>query len=325
MDKLQRAKARSIRSSQRRRTSTSLFSTASSMDSIPWFSQLENKKAYLPPKTIFLGTPAFASIVLKKLAELKILDITFAVTREDKPAGRGRKVVLGEVHRSANDLNLPVVFDNSKSELVSKIKDSKPDILLVAAYGRIISNELLSIPKYGCVNVHPSLLPKYRGASPIQSAIISGDKKTGVTLIKMNEKTDEGDIIVQKEIEIYPKDTAESLTNRLAEVAAELIDQNINKYIKGDIKPISQDPQKATYCKLIRKENGKIDWSEDGSLIERKIRAFYPWPTAWMEWKGNIVKFLPEGRIQLSGKRAMTFEEFLRGHPDFTLPKQLSW
>ena len=237
----------------------------------------------------------------------------------------------------------PILADDFK-----KIKILEPDLVVIASYGRIIPREILKIPKYGCLNVHGSLLPKYRGPSPIQTAILNGDKETGVTIILMDEKIDHGDIVANSKFnpaKCGTKFTYEQLLKELASLGAKLLVETIPKWIAGEIKPKPQDEKKATYTKIIKKEDGKIDWSKPADEIERQIRAFNPWPGTFTFWKKNNkvirVKILeaevsqptadqPKAgkdnkliikKLQPEGKKPMTFEDFKRGHPDFNIKK----
>ncbi|MBI2635642.1 MAG: methionyl-tRNA formyltransferase [Parcubacteria group bacterium] len=277
-------------------------------------------------KFIFFGTPEFATIILEKLIKSGL---------EPQAMFRDPK--------------------ESVSVLIEKLKDLKPDLGLIAAYGKILPKEILDIPRYGFINVHPSLLPKYRGASPIQSAILNGEKETGVTIIKIDEEMDHGAIISKSKFLISKSDSYETLSKKLAEIGAELLIKTIPDYISGKIKPIEQEHSKATYTKIIKKEDGKIDWTKSAGEIERMTRGYYPWPSAWTMWNGKSLKIieadifydsnnknrLPAGRqgeiflknsdiiikcgkniliikkLQLEGGKILTAEEFLNGHRDF--------
>lgn len=222
---------------------------------------------------VFFGTPEFATIILEKLIE------------------SGYK--LAAVFRDPKE---------SVSVLIEKIKDLKPDLAIIAAYGKILPKEILEIPRLGFINVHPSLLPKYRGASPIQSAILNGETETGVTIMKIDEEMDHGPILANYKLQITNyKITYLELSQKLAELGAELLIKTIPDYVSGKIKPVPQDHSKATYTKLIKKEDGKIDWSKSADEIERMTRAYYPWPTAWTLWQqvtsnkkqvGKIIKII---------------------------------
>ncbi|MEK7197965.1 MAG: methionyl-tRNA formyltransferase [Patescibacteria group bacterium] len=214
-------------------------------------------------KFVFFGTPEFATIVLDKL-----------VKSGYKPQA---------------------VFRNPKESieiLVSRLKNLKPDLAIIAAYGKILPKEVLEIPKHGFINIHGSILPKYRGPSPIQYAILNGDKETGVTIMKIDEKMDHGPILGKSKIRISKSETYESLSKKLAELGAELLIKILPNYISGKIKLVPQNHSKATYTKIIKKEDGKIDWKKSADEIERMTRGYYPWPSAWTTWNSKFLKIL---------------------------------
>lgn len=199
---------------------------------------------------------------------------------------------------------------------------NKADVVVVAAYGRILTKNELNTPKYGCINVHPSLLPKYRGPSPIQTAILNGDKVSGITIIKMDEKVDHGPILAQVKEPIFSTDTSESLYRRLFEKGAQLLPKVLKKYINGTLVPKEQDHSKATFTKALTRTDGYIDISDTISFerLDRMIRAYYPWPGVWT--KARIrnqelrIMFLPEQKIQVEGKKPMSYKDFLNGYPE---------
>ncbi len=203
------------------------------------------------------------------------------------------------------------------------------DLVVVSSYGNILSAEILKIPKYGALNVHPSLLPKYRGPIPVPAAILNGEKETGVTIILMDERVDHGPILASKKFEIGDeKLTTPELLEILWELGSDLLVETIPKWIAGEITPQEQDHAKATYTKKLTREDGRIDWNQSSEYIERQIRAFTPWPGAFIFWKEKRVKILvahiAEGKlvideVQLEGKKPTTYREFLLGHKDFTL------
>lgn len=217
----------------------------------------------------------------------------------------------------------PVAINDFK-----KIKKLKPDLVVVASYGKIFPKEILKIPQYGCLNVHASLLPKYRGPSPVQTAILNGDKETGVTIFLMDEKIDQGPILAQREWEIAnSKINYRELLKKLANLGAKLLVETLPKWIAGKIKPNPQDDLRASYTKLLKREDGKIDWTKPAQEIERQVRAFHPWPGAFTFHKGKRIKILEADisknnklvikKLQPEGKKPMTAEEFKRGHRDF--------
>jgi len=238
------------------------------------------------PKFIFFGTPDFSAIILKKLIENNYLPIA-VFTALDKPVGRKRILKPSPVKVLAKKNGLLVFQPKKIGDDKLQIEKLKPDLIILSAYGQIIPKEILEIPKYGCLNVHPSLLPKYRGPSPIQTAILNGEEKTGVTIFMMDEKIDHGPIIAQKELEIK-KYNFKTLSKKLAELGADLLIEILPKYLANEIKPIPQDDSKATYTKIIKKEDGKINWQKTAEEIERMIRAYYPWPGTYTYIKSQI-------------------------------------
>ena len=247
--------------------------------------------------------------------------IDLVVTAPDKPSGRGQQLTPSEVKKMAERFNLPVVTPDSikNVKLINQLKKLEPDFIVLASYGKLIPEEILSIPKKGALNVHPSLLPKYRGASPIAAAILNGDKFTGITIMKMNEKMDEGDILAVVKIRVSPKDTSETLSIKLANVATRLIHHVLHLAAAAKIKPKPQDHKRATYTKFLKKADGYIDWKTPPKNLEAAIRAYYRWPGVWTRYKGKILKLLPNKMVQLEGKEPTVLSEFKTGHLDFTL------
>lgn len=198
---------------------------------------------------------------------------------------------------------------------------SEADLAVVAAFGKILTKEELNTPKYGAINIHPSLLPKYRGPSPIQAAILSGDKSSGITIIKIDEDVDHGPILYQEEMELSSRDNFDILSKKMFLRAAEVLPKIINKFVAGAIEDFAQDNKKATFCKMLTRESGYFDINNPPSpeILDRMIRAYYPWPGTWSRWNGKIVKLHPEGVIQMEGKKAMPIRDFLNGYPDFPL------
>jgi len=239
----------------------------------PIFKKIE-ESSFL--KIIFLGTPVFAAIILEKMIMAGHKPVA-VFTAPDKPLGRKKILTPPPVKLLAEKYNIEVVQPTEIRNSKFKIQNSKPDLLVLAAYGQFIPKDILEIPKYGSLNIHPSLLPKYRGPSPIQTTILNGDNETGVTIILMDEKMDHGPIVAQQRWEIRnPK--FEILNKELANLGAKLLIETLPKWINGEIKPIPQNHSKATYTKIIKKEDGKIDWHKSADEIERMIRAYDPWP-----------------------------------------------
>jgi len=236
-------------------------------------------------KYIFFGTPEFAAIVLEKLTAAG-LEPEAVICNPDEPIGRKKILTpppaksLIMKHETWNKIRI-LQPRNLNSSFKFQVSSFNPDLAIIAAYGKMIPKEILDIPKFGTINIHGSLLPKYRGASPIQYAILDGDKETGITIMKVDEKMDHGEIISNVKTQISKSDTFESLSQKLAICGAELLIKTIPDYIAGKIKPIGQNHSEATYTKIIKKEDGKIDWQKSAEKIERMTRAFFPWPTAW--------------------------------------------
>lgn len=298
---------------------------------------------------IFIGTPKFASVILKGLVNSNYKPI-LVITAPDKPAGRKQILTPSEVKLTAQKYGIPIEQPEKIAECKNRIKKLKPDLIVLTAYGQIMPKEILDIPKYKSINIHPSLLPKYRGASPIQNTILNGDKKTGITIYIMDEKMDHGPMLKKREVIIKnPKINFEELSEKLALEGKKLLLEILPKINK--IKPEEQDHSKATYTKIIKKEDGHINWKNLAEEIERQIRAFHIWPTSFSLWNKTRLKILeadvkelpdnldyPYGKVvaspenellvncqknyllikklQIEGKKPMNSEDFLRGYPD---------
>jgi len=242
-------------------------------------------------KIVFMGTPEFGAIILEGLIKNNYKPI-LVVTSPDKPVGRKQILTPSPVKIIAEKNEIPVAQPERILNLKSEILNLNPDLIVVAAYGQILPKEILEIPKYGSLNVHPSLLPKYQGASPIQAAILNGDKETGVTIFLMDEKIDHGKIVSSIKYQVSSKMTYGELSKKLADLGAELLIKTIPEWVKREIKPVPQDESKATYTKILRKEDGKIDWKKSAEEIERQIRAFESWPGTFTSLKSKILKIL---------------------------------
>ncbi|MDO8529448.1 MAG: methionyl-tRNA formyltransferase, partial [bacterium] len=243
-------------------------------------------------EVIFMGTSDFAKEILKSLIDDEYA-IKAVFTQPDKKAGRKREIKPNLIKDFSKLNNIPTFQpDKLNSEAISIIKKIAPDLIIVAAYGKIIPKAILEIPKFKCINVHPSLLPKFRGPSPIQNAILAGEKETGITIILMDEKVDHGAILAQEKIAISPEDTTETLTQKMISKSSDLLLQTIPRWIQGEIKEQKQDDSLAAYCKLIEREDGKISWNEEARTIYNKHRAFQPWPGifCFMEIKGKTTR-----------------------------------
>ena len=231
---------------------------------------------------IFMGTPQFAVPALKALHE-NDKDITLVVTQPDRPKGRGRKLTPSPVKETAMNLGYPVIQPSSvrTTEFSNYIEKHTPDFIVVVAFGHIIPKNILTIPEIATINIHASLLPKYRGPAPIQWAIINEEKETGVTTMLMDEGLDTGDILLSSELEIAPDDTSDTLHDRLADLGADLLIQTLNAFETGDINPISQDHNQATYAPMLKKNDGCMNWKLSAESLEAFIRGMTPWPGAF--------------------------------------------
>jgi methionyl-tRNA formyltransferase len=301
-----------------------------------------------PLSIVFMGTSGFAVPILRALFDHYTL--ISVVTQPDRPSGRGRRLSVPRVKEIALKLNIPVFQPRRAGEpaFVDEIRKLKPRLVVVAAYGQILPEALLHVPEMGCINVHASLLPRYRGAAPISRALADGESSTGVTTILMDEGMDTGPILLSRTVPIDPKDTAASLQERLAVVGAEVVLETIGELEKKDIRPVPQDESQATYAPPLRKEDGRIDWSQPASVLHRRMRALNPWPGTFTRFGGKILKVFsaevdetyqsenpgcivnvgPEGirvatgkghlilkEIQAEGKKRLLVRDFLLGHP----------
>ena len=242
-------------------------------------------------RIVFMGTPDFAVGALEALVEAGH-DVVAVVTQPDKPKGRGKEMQITPVKESALAYNIPV-FQPVKiknSEAVEVLRGYKADLFVVAAFGQILSKEILDMPKFGCVNIHASLLPKYRGAAPIQWAILDGEKETGVTIMQMNEGLDTGDMLTKCIVPIEDTDTGESLFDKLAKAGAKLLIETIPAIEAGTLIPEPQDNSLSTYAKMIKKEMGLIDWNKEAVVLERMVRGLNSWPSAYTKLNGKTLK-----------------------------------
>ncbi len=243
-------------------------------------------------RIIFMGTPEFAVPSLRALAESQD-EVIALVCQPDKPVGRKRELSKPPTKQFAESKNIPVLQPakiRNNEEFLDNLKELAPDLICVAAYGKILPAEVLELPKHGCINVHSSPLPKYRGAAPINWAIINGETKTGVTTMLMDEGMDTGDILLTEETEISLDDTSETLTKRLSEIGAELLIKTINQLKNKGLNPIKQDNTKATLAPMLKKEHGQIDWTKSAEEIRNQIRGLLPWPVAFTHLDGKMLK-----------------------------------
>ena len=248
---------------------------------------------------IFMGTPGFAVPSLNLLANDGFFNIKGVITQPDRPAGRGQRITSPPVKKEAEKRGIPVYQPINKRELVEIIGYIRPDCIVVVAYGMILPEGIIKIPRYGSINLHASLLPKYRGPSPIERAILSGEKVTGNTVILINERMDEGDILSKEEVEIEEEDNRVTLSKKLSLKGAYLLLQTLKGWISGNIKPIPQDNSEATYAPLITKEELRICWKADAKSVKNRVRAFYP--DAYTYFKGKPIKLLNVSIVEGEG------------------------
>ena len=253
-----------------------------------------------PVRIVFLGTPAFAVPSLRGLCEQAAgrgWQVVGVGTQPDRPAGRGKQLAQSPVKQYAVEQGLLLLQPTSLRKdpaAVEALAALAPDLIVVAAYGLILPPSVLALPTYGCINVHASLLPAYRGASPITAAILDGRSETGATIMLMDAGMDTGPALRQRTEPILPADTAASLSERLAEAGAALLVETLPAWLEGNIVAIPQDelPGEVSMCRLIKKEDGQIDWTRPAAFIERMVRAYTPWPAAYSTWRGEIFKVL---------------------------------
>lgn len=296
-----------------------------------------------------MGTPQFSVPILEWLVGSHLVVAVY--TRPDQGAGRGREQTASPVKIAALRLGLAVIQPPTLREpqAVEQLRGLAPEVIVVAAYGLILPAEVLALPSYGCLNVHPSLLPRHRGPSPIVYTILSGDEVGGVSLMLMDPGLDTGPVLAQVSLPLSPHETTESLTRKLSLLAAELLAAQLPLWLRGaEHRPRPQDNRGATYSRLIRKEDGELDWRLPAVELDRRVRAYYPWPGAFTRFQGRVLKVLEaqprlgegggvgqvtavgtgvgvvtgEGvlrllRVQLEGKRPLPVEQFLLGQRDF--------
>jgi methionyl-tRNA formyltransferase len=302
-------------------------------------------------RTIFMGTPELACASLKALAEAKEVEVAAVVTQPDRPKGRDLKLQVSPVKELALRFGLPVMQpERARNEaFIEDLRHLNPELIAVAAYGQLLPKTLLELPRYGCLNVHTSLLPRYRGAAPIQWAILNGDAETGVTIMKMDVGLDTGDILTQERTPIRDDDTSETLHDRLAQIGAGLLVRTIPDYVAGKLVPRPQPAEGAVYAPKLKKEDGLIDWKQPARAIWNRVRGLMPWPGACTilpgagprrllkVWEAEVsegsgapgqvlkadkngivvacgVGALKIGKLQLEGGRRLSVQEFLAGH-----------
>ena len=237
-----------------------------------------------------MGSPDFALSTLRALHEN--YTVVGVVTQPDRAAGRGRELKPPPVKTLALELDIPVIQPEKlrDPEAMEQLRAWSPDVIVVAAFGQILRQDVLDLPKFGCINVHASLLPRWRGAAPINAAILHGDEETGITIMKMDAGLDTGPILTQRSVRIQPDETAGSLFETLSQLGADLLLETLPGYISGEIKPSPQPEEGATYAPMLKKEDGLLDFSRPAEELERKVRAFNPWPGTYFDWDGGRLK-----------------------------------
>ncbi|MDO8487090.1 MAG: methionyl-tRNA formyltransferase [Candidatus Curtissbacteria bacterium] len=268
-------------------------------------------------KIAFFGTPRLAQIVLEKLIDSPYKP-QLVITAPDARIARGQKNLQSPAKETAVKNSIDVLEPKNFNSF-----DAKFDLAILIAYGKILPQKILQIPRFGFINIHPSLLPKYRGPTPVQTAILEGEEKTGVSIILLDKEVDHGPVLAQKEVEIEDNDNHLSLNERLAAAGTEVLLEILPDYIEGKLKPVPQDHKKATFTKHIAKIDGEIDQQNppDKKTVDRMIRAYHPWPGVWIRLRqdfggqAKLIKFLPNGLIQPEGKRKITIKEFKNGYP----------
>jgi methionyl-tRNA formyltransferase len=296
---------------------------------------------------IFFGTHEFAVTILEKLLTAPHIEVLHVVTQPDEPVGRKHILTAPPVKILASSHNIPVSQPSTLKSFVLPGTDKPIDLHIVAQYGKIIPKNIIEAPNFGTLNVHTSLLPKYRGASPIQFALLHGETETGVTIMKMDEGMDTGPILLQKKISIFPDETYLELNSRMADLGAEALLETIPQYIDGSLLPLTQEESEMTLTKLLSRDDGKIDWTKTSSEIYNQFRALTPWPGIWTTWEGKRLKLLTirpsekkvlpgiiesennliyigtslgsieVSELQLEGKNALSAKDFLSGYRNF--------
>ena len=238
-------------------------------------------------RIVFMGTPDFAVPTLLALDEHH--GVVGVVTQPDRRAGRGRNLVVPPVKEAALELGLPTIQPEALGEsgAMEQVQAWQPDLIVVAAFGQILRKPMLALPPHGCLNVHASLLPSYRGASPIAAAILAGEEVTGVTIMRMDEGMDTGPILAQAECPLAPDESAATLTGKLAQLGAELLVETLPVWLSGDLLAQPQDDSQASYCRPLRKQDGHLEWSQPADYLERQVRAYDPWPGTYTTWQGQ--------------------------------------
>ncbi len=260
-------------------------------------------------RLVFMGTPQFAVAPLRELIAAGH-EIAGVVTRTDKPAGRGRTLAAPPVKIAAQELGLAVFQPRRvrEPEFIEILRKTAPEAIIVAAYGQILPKEILMLPQFGCINIHASLLPAYRGAAPINWAIIRGERETGITVMMMDEGMDTGAILMQEAIPIGPEDTAGAVTEKLSSLGAKLITTALPLFASGKLTPVVQDGTKATMAPLLKKGDGLIDWRLSARDIHNRVRGLSPWPGAYSYLDKTMVKIIATGVLDGTGEPGLLYE-----------------
>ena len=242
------------------------------------------------PRTVFMGSPEFALPTLRLLAES--YPVVGVITQPDRPSGRGKVLTPPPVKQLALELGLPLIQPDRlrRPEAMQVLRDWQPELIVVAAFGQILRQEVLDLPPYGCLNVHGSLLPRWRGAAPLQAAILNGDTETGITIMRMDAGVDTGPLLSQRSLPIRPDETAASLSSVMAELGARLLLETLPAYLAGSLQPQPQDETLATYAPMLQKEAGRLDFHLPAIQLERRVRAFNPWPSAYTFYQEQLLK-----------------------------------
>ena len=242
------------------------------------------------PRTVFMGSPEFALPTLRLLAES--YPVVGVITQPDRPSGRGKVLTPPPVKQLALELELPLIQPERlrRPEAMQALRDWQPELIVVVAFGQILRQEVLDLPRFGCINVHGSLLPRWRGAAPIQAAILNGDSETGITIMCMDAGVDTGPLLNQRALLIRPQDTALSLGEAMAELGARLLLETLPPYLDGSLQPQLQEADQATYAPMLKKEAGLLNFGLPAVQLERQVRAFNPWPSAYTFYQEQMLK-----------------------------------
>ena len=248
-------------------------------------------------RIVFMGSPEFALPSLRALhalggSQTRQEHLVGVITQPDRASGRGRALKPPPVKTLALELGIPVMQPEKlrSPEAMSQLRAWKPDLIIVAAFGQILKEDVLDLPRYGCLNVHASLLPRWRGAAPIQAAIMHGNEETGVTIMKMDAGLDTGAMLAKRSLRVPPDGTAGSVTDALSHLGADLLIETLPRWLAGEITPEPQDESLSTYAPMLKKEEGRLDFARDATELERQVRAFNPWPGAFMDFDGAALK-----------------------------------